>query len=389
MVGLRIGVQLPQPKQSTSALIDPTAMLTQCNDCNVACFRVTDSLDPVDGGLTDATDGSVAWANGGGLTLQQLDGGASSGSGNPTSIVTWNPPPCTIGSGIGNDYDCDGIPDDFDPYPNTTPFATANPAIFLQIGPGQTGTGQIDLKFFLNSADVYFLMDQTGSMAEERDALKTALTTGDYINDASYDCADFDFDHVPNNELKAKGILGAIRCKIRDAYFGTGFFREIPFGGYGNADQTVYWNYSDITSDIDAVLAAINRFQNIGNNDWPEADTIALYNVLTGNGMYFGTQLRGVPPRTDGVLGKRLGLSVLPPEAVPIVVMFTDAPYHNGPTNNTLPYGSSSYAISAGTGDKYYPLPNTNETFNGSAVLGDLTSSYKTFTGDTRTCTPT
>src|SRR4029077_9200659 len=126
---------------------------------------------------------------------------------------------------------------------------------FLQIGPGQTGTGEIDLNFFLNSADVYFLVDQSGSMAEERDQIKNSLTAGDFINDPSYNCADYDFDRMPNNELKTQGIVGAIKCKIRDANFGAGFFREIPFSGYANDDQIAFANYQDVTSDVSSVLA--------------------------------------------------------------------------------------------------------------------------------------
>jgi hypothetical protein len=369
------------PEEATSALIEEDAGLTRCNDCNVLCYRVTDTLEPVDGGLRDSGT-NISWVPGGGLTLGQLPLDAGINDGGTTSEVD-SDYMCT--AGVGPDLDCDGIPNDLDPYPNQTPFATANPSIFLQIGPGETGTGQIDLDFFLNSADVYFLVDQSGSMAEERDQLKTDLTVGDFIGDASYECADYDFDHVPNNELKAQGIVGAIKCKIRDANFGAGFFREIPFSGYANSDQVAFGNYQDVTGNVSDVLAAINRLTTIGNEDWPEASMVTLHNLLTGSGMYFGTTKRGIPARTTCPSGT-WGYPCFRSEAVPIVVLFTDAQLHNGPSNNSYAY-PASFNVTAGTGASYTWLPATNEAFNGAAVLGDLTTSYKTFSGDTRLMT--
>ena len=209
-------------------------------------------------------------------------------------------PVCTPGT--GDDPDCDGVPNEFDPYPNDRPFTTANPTIFLDIPPGGVGTGAIDLGFLINSADVYFLVDQSGSMADERDTLKLALTDGDFIQDPNFDCADYDFDFEPNNELKAHGIIGAIRCIIRDTNFGVGLFREIPFYPYVNDNQwndhIAFANYHDISGDVASVLAAVNRLQTIGNRDWPEASMVALNSLLTGNAMYFGTTRRGIPQRT-------------------------------------------------------------------------------------------
>jgi hypothetical protein len=367
----------PLPSKPTNALIDVNAPVSQCNDCDVTCFRITDNLDPVDSGLPDVSD-NVAFAAGGGLTLGMIADAGVVDAG-PGSTVDAIPPPCTFG--VGEDLDCDGIPNTFDPYPHDPPFATANPSLFLQIGAGQTGTGQIDLQFFLNSADVYFLVDQTGSMAEERDQLKLDLTTGDFVNDTHYQCSDFDFDRQPNNEQKSKGIVGAIRCKIRDANFGTGFFRELPFSGYANNDHVVFGNYQDITGNVDSVLTAINKLTTIGNNDWPEASMIALHNVLTGSGMYLGTDRRGIAPRTD-CPSLTWGYPCFRQDAVPIVVMFTDAQFHNGPDTNTYAY-PNTFSITAGSTNAYTALDDTNDTFNSAANLGDVTSVYKTFSGDT------
>jgi hypothetical protein len=370
----------PRPQLDQSAIIDPDAGPVRCNDCAVHCFRISDNLDPVDGGLSDAgTD--VDWAAGGGLTLGYVDAGVA-----PDSGVVFPPefPDCS--PGVGLDPDCDGIPNPYDPYPDAAPFATANPTIFLDIAPGETGRGTIDLGFFINSADVYFLVDQSNSMANERDQLKADLTTGDFIQDADFDCSDYDFDFAPNNELKAQGIVGAIRCMIRDTNFGVGMFREIPFYPYVNenqeTDHVAFANHHDVSGDVSSVLAAINQLTTIGNRDWPEASMLALHSVLTGDGMYFGTNRRGVPPRED-CPEQTWGYPCFRDGAIPVVVMFTDAQFHNGPDSNDFAYSAGNLDITAASGDRYYTVPNDNEMFEQLADLGDVTSSYKTFTGDT------
>jgi hypothetical protein len=363
----------PLPERSTSAVIDPDGGSSgACNDCNSNCHRVNDSNEPVDGGLGDAGQG-VDWVPGGGITLDELPDG---GTPPPPPPVE---PPCEIGK--GDDYDCDGIPDIYDPYPNDPPFFTANPAIFLDIAPGQTGTGAIDLQFNMNSADVYFLVDQSGSMDQERDQLVSDLTTGTFVTDPAIQCADYDFDRLPNNEQKSKGIVGAIRCKIRDASFGVGFFRELPFTDFASDDHIVFANYHDISADVDSVRDAINRLTTIGNYEWPEAGMVALNTVLTGDPIYLGTTRRGVPRRTD-CPATTWGYPCFRQGAIPIVVMFTDAQFHNGPDNNSFPY-PTSFPITKGTDGKYMPLPTTNEDFASAISLDDLTTSYTTFTGNT------
>jgi len=366
----------PKPFQSeATALLEGDGGPVQCNDCSVNCFRVSDNLDPIDGGLTNDNSNHTAFVPGGGLTLGQI----------PQDAAVPEDPydPSTCMPGTAPDIDCDGIPDIYDPFPNDPPFATAHPGIFLPIGPGETGTGVIDLDFYLNSADVYFLVDQSASMADERDRLKADLVSGDFINNPNYNCADVNLNHVADdNALKSQGIVGAINCIIRDANFGTGFHREIPFTDYADNKQIAFDNYQDITSNRMDVLAAIGRLDTIGNIDWPEASALALNTVVTGNGMYFGTTKRGIPPRIDCPAG-RWGYPCFRENAIPIVILFTDAMMHNGPDNNAYAYTASKLGITKGTNAQYYPLASTNETFSNAYAGGDLTSTVKTFTGDT------
>lgn len=358
------------PSES-ARIIDPDAGAVPCDVCAINCYKIVDILDPRDGGLTgDNSDPkSVFWADGGGLTLLPSgDGGVSEDAG---------PPVCHLG--VGPDTDCDGIPDEFDPYPQEKPFRTDNEAVFLQIAPGQTRSDTIEVEFYLKTADIYFLLDQTGSMAEERVNLHSALTSGTFL-ESDVNCADTDYDGNPNNELKSRGIVGSIQCLIRDAWFGAGFVREMPFSPHGDSQEVLFRNYQDISAEVNETRDAINRMTNNSNNDWPEGQTQALWSVATGGGMYMGYNRAGIPPRQD-CPAETWGYPCFRNGAVPIIILFTDAMFHNGPAPNGYAY-NSSYSITKGTTADYTPVVG-NDYFDNVYDLGDVTSSFKTYTGDT------
>lgn len=359
---------------NTAKIIDPDAGVQRCSACNVNCYRVTDMLDPVDGGMiTGNAEGGVECADGGGLTLSPIDAAVDSAEADAEE------PPCTPGA--SPDIDCDGIPDEFDPYPGEKPFETNYETLFYQIGPGQSETKGVEVRFYMNNADIYFLLDQTGSMSEERENLKAGLTSGTFLG-AEVQCADTDFDGHPNNELKNQGIVGSIRCLIRDAWFGTGFHRELPFSGYGDNDEVIFRHFQDITGDIASTLSAIMRMTNDGNIDWTEGHTQALWSVATGNGLYLGYDRPGVAQRGDCPAGT-WGYPCFRQDAIPIVVLFTDAPFHNGPDAN-FDY-PETFRINRGTSKEIHPVASTNEAFDSAYSVGDITDTLVTYSGDTRT----
>ena len=373
--------ELPEERRA-AALLSADAGVTSCNACNPVCYRLSDTLDPTLGVLGDIDD-TLDWSSGGGLTL----------AADPDQTATGTTPtdPATCVPGSEPDTDCDGIPDSFDPYPTTPPFATNNTALFLEMGPGETDSGDIGIEFALNSADVYFLVDQSGSMQAERDQLVADITSGTFITDSAYECADIDNDGSPNNELKGGGIIGAIRCVIRDSNFGVGLFRELPFSPkYANSQQLAFEHYQDITDDADAVRSAVNRLWIEGNNEWPESGAIALHSVVTGEGMYLGTRLPGVPSRTDCPEG-RWGYPCFRQSAVPIVMLFTDAQHHNGPPSLSEPFDNAyaypaTFAIreSSNAADRdYRSVDSSNEVFSSAYSLGDVTSRLLTVQGTT------
>lgn len=379
---------------SSDQIIDPNLPHPKCDICATNCYKVVDNLMPVDGGLNGTnSSGSAVWASGGGLTLVALgcpDGGCGTGGtgggNNPDAGAPTGPSgECQIGNGI--DSDCDGIPNTFDPYPTTKPFSTNNPAIFMRLGPGQSGSSTLNLDFNVKTVDIYFLLDQTATMIPERVNLNSSLISTpsgtSYLGD--YQCGDWhgpngtgDPDGLPDNYLKDQGVIGAIRCVIRNAWFGAGFVREYSWKGH--ADEIIGINYQDVIEDPELTRRAIERMTCNGNLDFPEGQTQMLYSVATGEELYTGYTYTGVPGRQDCPEG-RWGLPCFRKDAIPVIILFTDDWFHNGPAGNAY---DKSYRMRAGTTAAYLKVPgNTNEKFSNAYNVGDVTDKFVTVTGDT------
>lgn len=367
----------PKPKPApvqTQSIVSPDAGLETCSDCKPNCFVVRDNLNPLDAGLGDSGVNTVV-GDGGGLNL----GTYQPDSGPVVDAGMYDASGCILNS--APDKDCDGILDQYDPYPMMKPFATTNPTLFLDLAPGATGTGVIDLAFNLNSVDVYFLVDQTTTMDGERNKLVADLTTGNFAAGIT-DCADYDFDHLPNNELKTKGIIGAIRCKIRDANFGVGYFRELPFSTYADTDEIAFRNLQDVTDVIPKVTAAVNLLTPVANKDFDEDAMPVLYTLASGNGMYFGTDRTSVPTR-GGCPANTWGYPCFRNDSIPIVILFTDAASHNGPSPLQRPYDSSKLGIASANTAQSVTMVSANENIDTAVDAADLTNTYVSFAGDT------
>jgi hypothetical protein len=423
--------------------------LPTCSICDILCFKAVDNL------LSDAgtADGSVAFATGGGLTLQAADAGPgdagptlsecmtlslccsslvgtlnsacnSTASANvaancqsdlatycPSGTITGPVSGCTLGTGA--DSDCDGIPNVVDSTVGPPFSSTNNQTIFHQLGVGDSASNDIDVAYKLSDADVYLLLDTTGTMGPERQNLEDLLTTGNLADCAQLDqccgsdttcagivaannatdchsaqltycsgyanCADTDGDGAPNNELKALGVVGGIRCVVGSAWFGLGQFRELPAHSepeqvpclaegcrYGDRDEQLFRNLVDMTVDYNRVRSALAGVQMNYNWDEPEGGFLALNSVVTGRGHYFGIDRPAVADRSagEGCAPGSFGYPCFRGDAIPIVVMFTDAPHHNGPGNST---SDPSNCSGRGAGCPYQDLTSLN-VWNSSAT---------------------
>lgn len=172
----------------------------------------------------------------------------------------------------------------------------------------------------INVADIYFLIDTTGSMGGP----------------------------ITNVQSSLSMLSTEIRSRIPDAQLGVGRFQDFPMGdgffGYGSPGDVPYANEQDITADLPAVQSALDRLAAAGGNDGPESHVEAMFQTATGLGGSW-THSSGswsLAPRTctsrPDEVGTRSGYPCFRPGALPIVIMVTDVNMHNGPG------GSESYA---------------------------------------------
>ncbi len=173
----------------------------------------------------------------------------------------------------------------------------------------------------ISQADVYFLIDTTGSMGAPIENVRSSLAR----------------------------IAGELGTRIRDVQLGVGHHDDFPFegacgifdpscssGGYGVAGDVVYENLQDITSNVAAVQSTLNSLGLGNGNDLPESQTEALYQVATGEGGMWslGSERFTLPPRRCPAIpddpGRRLGYPCFRSGSLPIIVLVSDITFHNG-----------------------------------------------------------
>ncbi len=174
----------------------------------------------------------------------------------------------------------------------------------------------LDIEAELARADVLFLVDTTASMGEEIEQIRRGL-----------------------RDTIAPGIADA----IPDSALGVAHFDDFPEGMCGEANDIPFELLTPITQDLNRAQAAVDALD-LGNGlDRPESQVEALYQTATGEGL--GTF---VPP-SFGCPRGGFGYPCFRVDALPIILLFTDAPFHSGPG------GSNPYRCSP------VPPPHTYE----------------------------
>lgn len=157
---------------------------------------------------------------------------------------------------------------------------------------------ELEVTTRLLSADVFFLVDCTGSMRGEITNIQRGLTST---------------------------IVPGAMAAIPDVRFGVGAFADFASGSYGQPGDAPFEMRRAITDDIGAVQAAIDGLPFWDGDDLPESQTEALYQIASGAGLGdWISPSPGCPMRGVGYPCFREG-------SQPVIVMITDAPFHNGP----------------------------------------------------------
>jgi hypothetical protein len=363
--------------------------------CNPDCYRGDDEFSGLDAGPDGGGSSGVVSGPSGGITLSSTPARESTTK-DAGPVDTYV---CTLGQ--PPDEDCDRIPDAWDEFPEDKPFETSHNTIFADLAPGQSVTQSVDIKFKLSTADIYFYLDMTGSMDQERDALITSLTNNNYLpaDVAGNDCSDRDFDGTPDNGLKTQGVVGNLACLIRDAQFGAGWFRDLPIGGfYGPDDYEMFEHRLDITNDVPALNAQLSNFKTRGGVDAPEGSMEGLWAIATGGELNAGWNRPGIPARTNCPSGT-WGYPCFRDGTLPIIIHITDEGLHAGPSvvnsvgatvwpnpfDDTKLVGKLSSGTPDASGNYYRALTTTAESFVDPQDYGVIDGKLLTYVGSTET----
>ena len=154
-------------------------------------------------------------------------------------------------------------------------------------------------------ADVLFLVDTTGSMGGEIAEIQSRLRST---------------------------IIPGLAMEIADVRFSVASFDDFASGSYGSFGDVPFRMVQPITSSVTTTQSAVNTLRAAGGADAPESQVEALYQVATGAG--HGSW---VPARGTCATGGTVGYPCFRPGATPIILLFTDADFHNG-RGGAFPY---------------------------------------------------
>lgn len=159
----------------------------------------------------------------------------------------------------------------------------------------------------VSRADVLFLVDVTESMRDEIGRIQERL-----------------------RETLSPGI----DASIGDTQLGVATFADFPVGDYGEGRDRPFSLLRPMTSDVAAIQAGVNSIVLGAGKDEPESQVEALYQVATGDG------IEPWVPASFGCPSGGFGYPCFREDAVPVVLLFTDAPFHNGP-GGAFPYAAN------------------------------------------------
>ncbi len=166
----------------------------------------------------------------------------------------------------------------------------------------------LEVEAEVGRADIAFLIDKTASMQEEIDQIRDTLRTR---------------------------IAPAIRAAIPDSELAVATFADFPVDPYGSErdDDVPFELRQRVTTDVALVQSAVGSIDLSNGVDIEESQVEALYQLMTGDG------LAPYVPRSSGCPRGGFGYACFRNDALPVVLLFTDAQFHNGP-GGEFPYDS-------------------------------------------------
>jgi hypothetical protein len=200
---------------------------------------------------------------------------------------------------------------------------------FFIVPYGEDPTPKNDvLKFSTNikQADVAFVMDTTGSMSSSINALKSALS-------------------------------GSLLAQLQAAIPNVGI-AIVDHKDFGNGDPWAVNVRQPITTTLSLAQNAVNAMSASGGGDEPEAQVGAMYFALTGQANNGTPALAAHVPSMPGAFGGvdfRAG-------SVPVVVLITDASWHDPSGNASIAALKGAFAS---TKAKFVNIADSSFSFSG------------------------
>lgn len=174
---------------------------------------------------------------------------------------------------------------------------------------GQGVRAQLRTDARLRRADVMFLIDSTASMDEEIAAIQRRLR---------------------------EEVIPRIDATFSDVEYGVASFADFPNGINGGLGDVAFSLQTAMTADLSTVQAALGRLPASDGIDAAESQVEALYQLATGEGLppYIGA--------TRTCTEEEFGAACFRTEAKPVVLLFTDAPFHD----SAFPLADNLYDLS-------------------------------------------
>ena len=174
------------------------------------------------------------------------------------------------------------------------------PADYCVEVPFEGGPVDLDLEVeaVVGRADIVFLIDVTASMGDEIERIRSTLRDV---------------------------IAPAIRQAIPDSQLGVASFADFAQEPYGAPRDRPFEIRLPVTNDIAPVQGAVNSLSLGDGRDTPESQVEALYQLISGEGLGSWVAASVGCPRGG------FGFACMRTDSMPVVLLFTDAPFHNGP----------------------------------------------------------
>ncbi|MFK8003504.1 MAG: vWA domain-containing protein [Polyangiales bacterium] len=163
---------------------------------------------------------------------------------------------------------------------------------------GESVELDLEISAIVGRADITFLIDQTASMGDEIDRIRSRLRDQ---------------------------IAPAIQEAIPDSQLAVATFADFPVEPYGARSDTPFELRLPMSDELAAVQAAVNSIELSDGRDVPESLIEGLYQLATGEG------IRPYVDPSAGCSRGGEGYACTRPDSLPVILAFTDNASHNGP----------------------------------------------------------